>query len=345
MPLISDSASARRSVAGKSLKILLAFLFTGAALWLSFRKLDGRALIGALRSVRWPWVAAALANIVAGVYILGARWHVLLSPRANVPAGPLFRLNILAQFVNIVMPARLGEVVRLFLAARERSLPASFVLGTIGAEKILDVLVFAGLWAVIPASLALGRSSSSLAFIAVIVAASAVLLSAVIRRPEGVIRVARAIAGRIAPSKRPHVEGWIRNALEAVAPLRKPSVLAVLSLWTAGIIANQVLSNYFVFLAFGFTLPLQAGVLVLLAVQAGAVPPSLPGKIGVFEYAVVLALGVYSVSSGAALAYAIVLHLVAYLPKIILGSVFMGTTRWGRPSRLHLRSADDVTPR
>lgn len=321
----------------KSVRALFALLFTGAALWLSFRKIDGRSLPEAIRSVRWMWIAAALGNILLGVFILGARWRVLLRPRADIPPGPLFRLNVIAQFVNIVMPARLGEFVRLFLTARERGLPASFVLGTIGAEKVLDVLVFAGLWLTVPASLALGRPSVSLAAGAVAVVSAGAILGFVARRPEPFIRIVRAVAGFLVPSRREKIDPWIRNALEAVGFLRKPSLLGVLIFWTILLITNQVLSNYFVIRAFGLGLPVQAGLLVLLAVQAGSVPPSVPGKIGVFEYAVILALSAYAVPQGTALAYAVMLHLVAYLPKIVLGAAFMSTTEW----RSALRRSND----
>lgn len=283
-----------------------------------------------MRSLRWGWIAAALVNILLGVCILGLRWRILLRPRADVPLGALFRLNVLSQFVNIVMPARLGEVARLFLAARERSLPASFVLGTIGAEKVLDVLVFAGLWMAVPASIAFGRPSPSFTAAAVAFAGSAALFVVIVRHPEPSIRIAGKVIGMIFPSRRPKAEGWLRNVFQAIEPLRKPSVLALLFLWTSALIINQALSNYLVFRAFGLSLPAQAALFVLLAAQAGTVPPSLPGKIGVFEYAVILALGAYAVPQGIALSYAVVLHLVAYLPKILLGAVFMTTMRWIR---------------
>jgi len=66
---------------------------------------------------------------------------------------------------------------------------------------------------------------------------------------------------------------------------------------------------------------------VLLAVQAGNIPPSVPGKLGVFEYAVVLALSVFGVSKGMALSYGIMLHIVAYLPKIVLGMVYISSSK------------------
>jgi uncharacterized membrane protein YbhN (UPF0104 family) len=66
-----------------------------------------------------------------------------------------------------------------------------------------------------------------------------------------------------------------------------------------------------------------AGLFLLLAIQVGNIPPSVPGKIGIFEYAVILALSLFNVSKSQALSYGIMLHLVAYMPKILLGLVFL----------------------
>lgn len=88
-------------------------------------------------------------------------------------------------------------------------------------------------------------------------------------------------------------------------------------------ITGQVLTNFFLFKAFNLQLTFWAGLVVLLAIQVGNIPPSAPGKVGIFEYATILALSAFAVDKTQALSYALLLHLVAYLPKIIIGGVFM----------------------
>ena len=57
--------------------------------------------------------------------------------------------------------------------------------------------------------------------------------------------------------------------------------------------------------------------------------------------AIILALSAYAVPQSAALAYAIMLHLTAYLPKIVLGSAFMSTTEWRGALRRSSESRPD----
>lgn len=48
--------------------------------------------------------------------------------------------------------------------------------------------------------------------------------------------------------------------------------------------------------------------------------PALPANLGVFHYLVILALGVYRIPESAALAYAILLHLVVFILPAFLGA-------------------------
>ncbi len=108
--------------------------------------------------------------------------------------------------------------------------------------------------------------------------------------------------------------------------LRSANTLLFVVVLTFGFIAGQVLTNFFLFKAFHLNLSFLVGLFLLLAIQVANMPPSVPGKIGIFEYAVILALSLFAISKSQALSYGIMLHLVAYLPKILLGLIFISST-------------------
>jgi uncharacterized membrane protein YbhN (UPF0104 family) len=58
-----------------------------------------------------------------------------------------------------------------------------------------------------------------------------------------------------------------------------------------------------------------------VALQFGTRIPALPANLGVFHYAVILALGFYGVNESVALAYAILLHLIVFILPAIIGAV------------------------
>jgi hypothetical protein len=58
----------------------------------------------------------------------------------------------------------------------------------------------------------------------------------------------------------------------------------------------------------------------LVVLQVGTAVPSSPGRIGVFQYLVILALSIFAVDKNVALGYSIVLYLVVYVPVVLIGS-------------------------
>ena len=67
-------------------------------------------------------------------------------------------------------------------------------------------------------------------------------------------------------------------------------------------------------------LPFWTSLLLLVVLQIGTAVPSSPGRIGVFQYLVILALSILFVDKGVALGYSIILYLVTYIPIALIGS-------------------------
>jgi hypothetical protein len=98
------------------------------------------------------------------------------------------------------------------------------------------------------------------------------------------------------------------------------------------IIIFSTLTNYFLLLALNIQTPFSAALFVLVVLQVGSAPPSAPGKLGVYHYLAVLALSVFAVERGVALAYGVLLYLVALLSKVVIGVIVLLTTRWRIPT-------------
>jgi len=310
------------------IRIVLATGITIAAVWLSFRGTDIAVLRDAFVRANYLWVAGATAITLFTVYALGWRWRILLGHQHRVPMKTLFRLNIISQFANILVPARAGELVRAFMTARISSASNSFVLGTIVIERLFDIMIFAIFWIMASAFFLIKvQSRSGLVFgIGGGLLALAVLIVLVVRPMvflHGVRFIARVLPRRLAEKITKSVEEGIR----AFAVLRSPRKILVLSSLTVALLFLQVLANVLLFKAIPIRLPLEAALVVLLAVQIGSIPPSAPGKIGVFEYSVILALSLFNVSRPDALSYGLMLHIVAFLPKIVLGLAFLGFSK------------------
>lgn len=251
----------------------------------------------------------------------------------TLATGNLFRYNLVGQYVNILMPGRLGELARAWLASRESGISGGYVLGTVAVEKALDFFVFTALWVAVPAVFAVKERVRGYGTALILCAAGVGAMAVVAFSPGTVVRAVRA-ASRLIPRRfRERLLGFAERGADAFGSLRRPGTLAALGGFTLAFVAGQALTNWLVFRAFGMGLSFWAALLVLLAVQVGNLPPSVPGKVGIFEYAVVLALGAFDVGRADALSYAIMLHVVAFGPRIVLGGALVpAALRKVRPS-------------
>jgi uncharacterized membrane protein YbhN (UPF0104 family) len=99
-----------------------------------------------LRSAN-PWLyLLALGTYYLAFPIRGLRWRVLLvnigTPREEIPrVRDLAEIIYLSWFVNSIVPAKLGDVYRGWLLKKTSSVPWSNAMGTIVAERMLDVIV------------------------------------------------------------------------------------------------------------------------------------------------------------------------------------------------------------
>lgn len=307
----------------KWFKILIGICVTSLALWLSFRKVDWDVLKESFLHVNSIWVSFALVNTILCVYALGWRWQILLKPKIKIPLGRLFRLNIISQYVNIIIPGRFGEVLRAYLASKQHKVSGGYVIGTIVIEKILDFIVFVVLWISVPFFFAMEKEVMGFRIALFFCLLATLLLFLFIWRPNIVLKWTRALSFLFPKKLRHGFQAFCEKGIEAFSLLKSTKILVIIVLLTFGFITGQVLTIFLLFKAFNLNLSFWVGLFLLLAIQVGSIPPSAPGKIGIIEYAVILALSLFAISKSQALSYGVMLHLVAFLPKIILGFIFL----------------------
>ncbi len=123
---------ALQAVAGIGISVIL--------LWLALRGLDPRQTWAALSGANFWFIVPAVLIYFAGVAIRGLRWQRLLLPIEKIPARQAIALLIVSYTVNNIVPARMGDVMRVFLLARETGVRKSASLATVVLERLLDVL-------------------------------------------------------------------------------------------------------------------------------------------------------------------------------------------------------------
>jgi uncharacterized protein (TIRG00374 family) len=266
---------------------------------------------------------AALVSIAASLALVTERWRVLFGRSTLHPPrwGLLFKAQVIGQAVNIALPIRVGELVRVLLVYRTggQTLERTFV--TVVAERLMDmgVVALAAAWLALQVTFPPWAAGPVRAMtIAGLIAAALGVATMLAGR-----RVSAFLRAKVETLTHKGLARFARRSATAVgeaAQLRDPRTLGAALALSTVILLLSVFTNYLLLLAFHIPVSPVAALLVLLVLQVGSAPVSTPGNLGVFQYLTVLALGVYSVDRTTAVAYSVVLYVIAYGPKLVLGA-------------------------
>jgi uncharacterized protein (TIRG00374 family) len=313
---------------GTALSVLL--------LVLAFRGIDFAELGGALARTDYGLVLVAVGTIIATTMAKAARWQLLFYPRHRQRRySKLLAILLIGQMVNIVIPARLGELARAYLVGEIEGESKALALGTIAVEKAIDLFTLLFLLVGILLSMALPRWVQEPGIgitVAAFILMGALVLSAHYR--EQLLSVFGRLMVILPELARARLMGQLEAAMGSLEVLRRWDVSLVVIGWSIFSWLLAASTNYVAFLALGLNLSFLAAIFLLVVLQVGVAVPSSPGKIGVFHYLCLLALSVFGVERSLALSYGLLLYFVVFLPPTLLGVFFLG---WENLSWRHLK--------
>jgi uncharacterized protein (TIRG00374 family) len=279
----------------------------------------------ALGSAHPGYILLALATFLATTAAKTWRWRLLYQRQEVVPAfRPLFWAVNVGQLVNTAVPFfRLGDLARVYDLGQHTGQSKVQALGTLVVEKTLDLISLAFLFFVLLPFFVLpdliAESGTSVALISLV---ALLLLMVVARQTDLVRRLAAALIGRLPEHWQRRLLPWLDSGLAGLASLRSGRASLALLGSTLLVLLLSVLTPYALFPAFGIPLSLRHAAVLHIALTIGALPPSTPARIGVFEGIVTFMLATFGIEDGALrLAYAIVFHLVIVLPQLVLGGL------------------------
>ena len=131
------------------------------------------------------------------------------------------------------------------------------------------------------------------------------------------LRIARRLASRLPERWALGLIRVVEAALSGLRSLRDWRFGAIIWLLSAAILIVSITTNYIVFKTLGLSLGPVAALFLTVVLRIGQAPPSLPGKIGLFQYLVVVALAAFGIDRTTALSYSFVLYAIAVLPVLV----------------------------
>ena len=290
--------------------------------YLAVRDIDAVALgDGLARTDVWTLVPAGVVLAVA-VFLRAIRWRILLSPAYRPSTRVVTGALLIGYLMNTILPARAGEPARVLVLKQRAGTPRFESAGTVGAERVLDVLVLLALFFAsapfVPRTDWLGRAlvvgAAGFVVLLVLVVAFAVYG----RRPARLLLRPLTLLPGIS---RERTETGAANLVGGFSLFRRPGIALRATVLTAASWFLIAVSFWLVMLGFDLGLGFEAALLVVVATNLAMILPSGPAAVGVFEAAAIVALATFGVDRTVALSYGIVVHALSALPFIPAGYI------------------------
>lgn len=301
------------------LVISLAFLY-----WAVAQVRDLGQTVEALQRAQYWYLAPALIAYFAGVWVRSVRWHYLLAPRQEVPASRLFPVVVIGYMANDVLPARMGEIVRVYALGQREGISKTTSLATVFVERIFDglaMLAFMGTVALfVPFVPTLQQVA---AFTALLFLGLTAVLLFFAFQPKLAERIAFALICRLPARLHRPLERMAVSALAGLHVLRSPR--AVVTVLTLSLLAWLCEAAMYYLIALGFIpgVPFYVLLLTVAVANLGTMIPSSPGYVGTFDALAVFTLGLFGVGGEVALGFTAVLHVALIVPVTLLGFYFL----------------------
>jgi len=310
--------------------LAVALLFVG----LLVRRIDWAVVREVLAGAYWLPLAIGLLALAADMAARITRWWWMLRPvRPDLTWSSCARPFLASLAINNTVPLRAGDVVRVVGFQRTLRVPTAHVAGTLVLERMLDLLVLllilflslSGIRGVFPKTfLVLAQVAGVLCVLA---------LLAVTLFPGRISRFVQSVIGGLAGGR-----SWANSAnrlveqlARSLALLRSPALalrllgFSLLAWLLEGAVFACVLESLHV------PVPHMAAWLSLSAATLATLLPSSPGYIGTFDYFASLGLRAHGAGYSVAAAYAVLAHLLLWLPVTLAG---LCALLWGRRPRL-----------
>jgi uncharacterized protein (TIRG00374 family) len=287
---------------------------------------------GQVLEARLDFLFVGFLLVVVTFVIRAHRWQYLLRPIGPTRFRTAFRTTVIGAAALGVLPARAGDLLRPYLLARQEGLSTSATFATIVMERVLDLIAMLVLLAVYVWGTAdSSRLPESLRQVIEVSAAVAGVASVMLvgltwvmaTHPERVGRLVFRAAGMLPHAMADRLSGYARTFSAGFAVAREPQALAAALAWSFFLWLVIAGEAWLVALAFGIYMPFAGSFLLQALLTIGVAVPT-PGGVGSYHEAYRIGVTTFfGAANDAAVAAALVTHMISYVPVVLAGVIFM----------------------
>jgi len=303
------------------IRVVISVALLGFLVW----RIDLDAAARALRDANYVYVIPALALFGIAKLLVAQRWRLMMSKFAQLPLMPLFGILLVSNLANNVVPARIGDLIRVQVPAQRYDVSRARTAATVFAtESLLDGIAFAVLGLIGLALIDIHNFPTGI-FWGVLGALAGGLLAVVplshVKLAEGWTQ--RGVMPALPARLRSAVEDGVPHFIDGLAVFKDARLGAQTIALSFAIWLLEVGMFALFGKAFGITLSMPAWMLVMVGANMISSVPIAPSNIGAYEVAVTELVKALGVGAGLAGGFAIATHIFNIAWITVAGSIAM----------------------
>ena len=312
---------------------LIGWAITVVLFYILLRNINYSSFINQLTHINLFWLTLAILLNLVVVLLKSTRWQLITTKNQRAP----FKLTNEATFIgmagNNLLPARAGDVMKIFLMCKWSKMPKLGLLFIVGLERFFDgitlfiVAYYTLLTIALPTWVGTGLKSLLLVLTIGIIFCLIIMFGS---------------NWKALPKKIQSIVANISTGLQMLKNWKQISQVTIVSILSTTL---QILTLVLCQKALGIELPLVAPALVFLAINLAIMIPSAPSNLGPFEFAAVLAYAVIGVNKESALNIALIFHALQIIPVTLIGLFFIAKNnlKFGQTKPVQPKIAADLS--
>jgi len=288
--------------------LLITIFFLG----LIFYKIDFNVLIKTFKIFNFKSLVIIILLYMFGMYLRGIRFKAVLLDDKKYSVLELSENFILGSFLNIFLPARGGDLYRAYKLGADKNESKMKILGSILIERTFDGICVFGilLFAVLtyckqPWIISLAYSAGTLFFGCLFVFWFTFKFNKLDYFCENIINVSEYLPEKISKvliQILKSITKHLNTFIEGFRVLNSIKYTFKAFIWTAIPWALECYIAYLIINSFNLHIGFSAALFVISLISFSTMIPSASVFIGPYQYAYILALGIFGVDKSSALA-------------------------------------------
>ncbi len=274
--------------------------------YLAVRQVDVSEALRALGNVRPSWLLVAALVYLASCPLRAQRWRLILRGQRELSLGQTLVPLFVGYMANNLLPARAGELYRMHFLGRRARLSRSGALASIVVERTFDGLMMGVLMLLVflmfPGERLLGTAALVLGLVVLLLTVAIVFH---VLRADPDHGLSNWLVGLLPDTLEKLVGERLKLFSRGMRGISTVGAATEAAFYTLVIWGMELLAYTLAVFSFGVMLPLSGYLLVYTLAALGTALPSGPAYVGPYQYAFVLALGVFAVSRETALAVSV----------------------------------------